>query len=81
MRFFKAVAVSVLLYGSTKWTFNKIHGEKARWELHKDTMCCFEQNLEAMTHRTAAVKPLTSHLTNHPSKTNKTYRVQLVKYR
>ena len=33
-------------------------------ELHK---CCLEQTLE-----TAVVRPLTSHLTNHPSKTNKT---------
>ena len=25
---------------------NKIQGEKARWELHKNVMCCFEQILE-----------------------------------
>ena len=31
----------------------------------------FEQFLEATLHKTAAIQPLTSHLTNHPSKTNK----------
>ena len=45
--------------------FNKTPREKARWELHKDAACCFEQLLEAAPHITAAVWPLTSHLTNH----------------
>ena len=52
--------------------FGEITGEKARWELHKDVACCFEQILEAAAYKTAVVRPLTSHLTNHPSKMNKT---------
>ena len=42
------------------------------WELHKDAVCCHEQILEAALHETATVWPLTYHLTNHPSMTNKT---------
>ena len=33
--FFQAVAMLVLLYDCSTWT-NKTHGEKARWELHKN---------------------------------------------
>ena len=33
---------------------NKTFGEKARWEIHKITTCCFEQILEAAPHKTAA---------------------------
>ena len=50
---------------------NQTHGEKARWKLHKNAACCFEQILEAMPRKTATVRPLTSHHTNHPSKMNK----------
>ena len=45
--------------------------KKARWKLHKDAACCFEQILEAAPYKTAAVQPFTSHLTNDPSKTSK----------
>ena len=34
-------------------------------------MCCFEEILVAKLHKTRSVQPLTSHLTNHSSKTNK----------
>ena len=34
--------------------------DKARWELHKNATCCFEQILEAMSHKTAAARLLTS---------------------
>ena len=51
---------------------NKMLGEKARWELHKVAMCCFEQILETALYKTAAVRSLTSHLTNQPGKKNKT---------
>ena len=54
-------------------------GEKARWELHKQAVCCFEQKLETACYKTAAVQPLTSHLTSHPSKMNKTCRTLLDK--
>ena len=46
-----------------------MHGEKIRWELYKDAVCYLEQ--EAAPHKTAAVLPLTFHLTNYPSKTKK----------
>ena len=42
--------------------------EIAREELHKDAMCSFEQILEAAHNKTAAVRPLSSHLTNHTIK-------------
>ena len=51
---------------------NEMRGEKARWELHKDAACCFEQILEAAPYKTAVVQPLASHLKNHPSNMNKT---------
>ena len=50
-----------------------MHGEKARWELHKNATSAFEQILEAAPYETAVVRPLVSHLSNHTSKTNKTY--------
>ena len=52
--------------------FNKALRQKVRWELHKDVVCCFEQILEAAPHKTAAVWPFASHLSNNPNKTNKT---------
>ena len=45
---------------------NKMYREKAGWELGKSATCCFEQILEATPHKTAAIWPLTSLLTNHP---------------
>ena len=44
---------------------NKIHKEKARWELLKNTEYYLEQKLETTPHKMAAVRPPTSHLTNH----------------
>ena len=43
-----------------------------KWQLHKNASC-FEQILDATSHKTAAVCPLTFHLTNHSSKKNKIY--------
>ena len=37
---------------------NKTHGEKARWELHKNATSYFEEILEATLHKIAAVQPL-----------------------
>ena len=42
---------------------NKMHWEKAKWKLHKNATCCFEQNLETTPYETAAGQSLTSHLT------------------
>ena len=55
--------------------------EKARWELHKNTVRCLEQILEVALHETTAVRPPTSHLTNHINKTNKRCGVLLDKER
>ena len=55
--------------GTTVWMHhmnaNKMRGEKTRWDIHKNAICGFEQILEATPHKTAAVYPFTSHLTNH----------------
>ena len=48
--YFQAVAVSVLLYGCTIKT-----GEKVRYELQNTAVCCFEQILEAAPHKTGAI--------------------------
>ena len=50
---------------------NKTHGEKARWELHKNAAYSLEQILKAKVCKKIAVRPPASHLTNHLGKTNK----------
>ena len=42
-------------------------------------MCCFENILEATTHKTASVLPLTSHFINNPNKMNMTCKALLKK--
>ena len=69
--FFKAVIVSTTIWIHHLDT-DKIHEEKAKWELHKNATCCFGQILEAEPNKIEAVCLLVSHLTNHPSKMNKT---------
>ena len=44
---------------------NKMHGEKARWELYKNVMCCFEQILKVTKQQLNS--HLTSYLTNYTS--------------
>ena len=56
---------------------NEKYGEKARLELHKSVASCFEQIQVAAPHKTATLRPLASHLTNHPINTNKTRRLQM----
>ena len=51
---------------------DKAYQEKTRRELHKNAMSYAEQILEVASHKTTAVRPPTSHLKNHPNKTNKT---------
>ena len=67
---------------TTEWMHyiytDKRHREKTRWELHKDTMCCFKQILEAAPNKTVLYchlnpisKPLQVTLTRHvASRTN-----------
>ena len=50
---------------------NKMHREKARWELHKNATSYLTQILEAAPCETTSVQPLISHLANHPNKMNK----------
>ncbi len=45
---------------------SETYKEKASCEQHKNATCLFEQILEVTPEKTAAVRPLTSHLTNHP---------------
>ena len=49
-----------------------MHGEKDRWELNNVAACCLEQILKTVRYKTSVIRPLSSHLTNNPSKTNKT---------
>ena len=48
---------------------NEIIGDKARWKLHNNTICCSEHILEVALYKTTVVQSLNFHLTNHPSKT------------
>ena len=45
---------------------NKTYGEKAWRQLHKNAMSNIEQVLEATSHKTAAIGPLTTHHKNYP---------------
>ena len=76
--FFQAVAISILLHGYTIWTQTN-HIEKNSIRTTKNAGRCSEQVPEATSHKTAAVWPPTSYHTNHSSKTNKAYEVQLEK--
>ena len=51
----------------------------ARWELHMDTACCSGQIPDKTPYKTAVVRPLTPHLTNHPRKASGTCRELLQK--
>ena len=51
---------------------NETFREKAKSKLYKNAAYCLEQILEAALHKTTAIRPLTFHLTNHPSKMHKT---------
>ena len=46
-------------------SFDEMPGEKARWKLHKDTACCFEQILEVTYYKTATEWLLTFDLKVH----------------
>ena len=62
---------------STVWLHfldrNETLEEKGSWELHKNSICGFEQILLTAPNKTAVVRPLTSHLINHPRKAGKLY--------
>ena len=51
---------------------DQAYGEKAWRQLLKNAASYIEQVLEAASHKAAAVRPPTTHIKNHPNKTNKT---------
>ena len=42
---------------------------KAKWKIHKNSTCCFEQILKVASYKLTAVWLLISHLINYPNKT------------
>ena len=72
------MTVSLVLYNSTTMP-NKMLEEKLNGIYTRIAACFFEQILEAACYKTAAIQPLTSDLTNLPSKTNKTWWALLEK--
>ena len=54
-------------------------GGKSRLDLHRNAECCIKQIMLPALYKTTVVRPLISHLTYHPSKTNKTCRELLNK--
>ena len=44
---------------------DEVYGEKARRQLHKNASSYIELILEATSHKTTAVRPLTTHLKTH----------------
>ena len=73
------VAVSLLLYGCTTWTLTKRMDKSSLETTHK-CYVLFWINPDCNNPRMeTVVLPLTSHLINHPSKTNKLCGVQLEK--
>ena len=64
----------VRLYDCTTCTLTEcLVKKKNRWELHKDTACCSEQTRKPTASKSAVLRSLTSHLTNHPSQTSKVF--------
>ena len=61
----------LLLFGSTTWVLKK-YQEKSRYELDNNATCCFKKILKVTPHKTAAIRTLASHRTNHQSKRNET---------
>ena len=45
-----------------------MHGEKVRWEALNNAKRCFEQIMEVVPNKSAAVQPIISNLTTHFSK-------------
>ena len=56
---------------------DKMHREKARWELRKNALHTFEQMLEAAPHKKATAQLPAFYLTNHSSKIHMTFRALL----
>ena len=68
--FFQAMNILVLMYGCTIWTLTKPMDKRLDGKQQKNEKYCSEQILGAELYKTAAIRPLASHLTNHPSNTS-----------
>ena len=44
---------------------NEMHWEKARWELHKNAMCCYQQILEATFQKIGVLYYMATYLPSH----------------
>ena len=76
--FFRAVIVSILLYGCTTWTLNKWMEKKLDGNYTR-MLRAILNNLEAKLHKVAAIRPPTTHHENYQSQTNQTCRTLLEK--
>ena len=70
--FFQIVAVSILLYRCTTWKIMKRREKKLNGDYTSMLHTVLNKSKSQHSTQTAAVRPLTSHLTNQPNKTNKT---------
>ena len=77
-KMFEFQALSVLQYSCQIWTLGEIL--KKWWKLPIKVVCSFEQILEVAPHKTAAVQPLNSHLTNQQNKSKKTCNAPVEKW-
>ena len=59
--FFQAVVVSIVLYGCNTWTLTKRMEKQLDGNYAKMLRANIEQILETAPHKTAAVRPLTTH--------------------
>ena len=66
------VAVSELLYGCTTWTLTEYSDKKLDGNYSKMLHVIVNKSWKQYSPKTAAVQSPTSHLTNYPSKTDKT---------
>ena len=70
--FFQAVAVSVRLHGCTRWILTKRLKKKIKGIDAIMLYGVWNRSWKKPLCKTATVRPLASHLTNHPSKMNRT---------
>ena len=75
--FFQAVVMSVLLYGCTTWNLTKCLEKKLSGNYIRMLHVVLNKFWKQHSNKTGVVWPLTSHLANHQSKTNKTCWVLL----
>ena len=72
--FFQNVSISQLMYASPLWLGRNAWKKKSSWEWDKNTTCCCEQILEAISYKAISIRPITSYHTNYLSKTSTTLK-------